>query len=43
MPVPKVPFCRAGADVVNMWVPVWNRDNQDVETAKRVVVFGGRG
>lgn len=43
LPVPKVPFCRAGADVANMWMPVWDRDNQAVATAKRVVVFGGRG
>lgn len=42
-PVPKVPFCRAGADVANVWMPVFDPDNQDMETAKRVVVFGGRG
>lgn len=43
MQLPRVPFCRAGADVANMWMPVWNPDSQLVETAKRVVVFGGRG
>lgn len=43
MQLPRVPFCRAGADVANMWMTVWNPDSQLVETAKRVVVFGGRG
>ncbi|CAM9724991.1 unnamed protein product [Pylaiella littoralis] len=42
-PVPKVPFCRAGADVANMWMPVWNVDSQRMEMSKRVVVFGGKG
>eukprot|EP00752_Nemacystus_decipiens_P005537 g5009.t1 len=41
--VPKVPFCRAGADVANMWMPVWDSDSQTMVTAKRVVVFGGKG
>lgn len=41
--VPRVPFCRAGADVANMWLPVWDPDNTMVQTAKRVVVFGGKG
>lgn len=41
--MPKIPFCRAGADVVNIWLPVWDPDNQVVETAERVVVFGGKG
>ncbi|CAM9797370.1 unnamed protein product, partial [Scytosiphon promiscuus] len=40
---PRVPFCRAGADVANMWLPVWDPDNAMVQTAKRVVVFGGKG
>ncbi|CAM9536590.1 unnamed protein product [Ectocarpus sp. 4 AP-2014] len=43
MQLPRVPFCRAGANVANMWMPVWNPDSQLVEAAKRVVVFGGRG
>lgn len=41
--VPKVPFCRAGADVANMWMPVWDSDSQTMVTAKRVLVFGGKG
>lgn len=41
--LPQVPFCRAGADVGNMWLPVWDDDTQKMEKAKRVVVFGGKG
>eukprot|EP00903_Cladosiphon_okamuranus_P007945 g7670.t1 len=43
MRAPKVPFCRAGADVANMWMPVWDSDSQAMVKAKRVVVFGGKG
>ena len=42
-PEPRVPFCRAGADVANMWLPAWAPENQRVETAKRVIVFAGKG
>lgn len=43
LPVPRVPFCRTGANVANMWMPVWDSGNQVMETAKRVVVSGGKG
>lgn len=43
LPVPSVPFCRAGADVGTMWLPVWDSDSKRMEKAKRIVVFGGKG
>ena len=42
-PEPRVPFCRTEADVGNMWFPAWDPDNQRIQTAKRVLVFGGKG
>lgn len=41
--VPTVPFCRAGADVGTIWLPVWDSDSQRMQNAKRIVVFGGKG
>lgn len=40
---PKVPFCRAGAVVGTMWLPVWDSSTQGITKAKRIVVFGGKG
>lgn len=40
---PQVPFCRAYANVANIWLPIQDEDTRRTDRVKRVIIFGGKG